>query len=88
MEGKYILWAMIAVQLIAWGWHQCKAGKLKDKHYIIFCYMMMCGQIGAGIECFLQQAWGTLAVQIYFFFFTGFGAFQRKRQMKKDPTTT
>lgn len=68
--------------MAAWGWHQLKAGQLKDRHYLIFCVMMMGGQVAAAIECTLGQTWGTLAVQIYFFIFTAIGGIQRYRQMQ------
>ena len=83
MPIRIILWVMMAVQMLAWAWMQKRGGKLDDKPYLIFCAMMMTGQLGAGLECIISQAWGTLVVQIYFFAFTFWGAIVRYRQMKK-----
>jgi hypothetical protein len=84
MEIKYILWLMMGAQMAAWAWMQFKGGKLGDKHYLIFCGMMMTGQTGASFECIMGQAWGTLVVQIYFFIFTFWGGIVRYRQMNKQ----
>lgn len=77
-----LLYAMMATQMAAWAWLQYKGGKLPDRSYIIFCGMLMIGQTGATIECILGQAWGTLAVQVYFFIFTAYGGWRRYQQME------
>lgn len=78
MTKRTILaWSLMACQMVAWAWLQFNGGQLSDRQYLIFCVGMMLGQVGASIECLGAKAWGTLAVQIYFFLFTVFGAVTR-----------
>jgi len=81
---RIVLYIMMGVQMLAWLWMQKRGGELADISYIVFCFMMMTGQTGAAIECVLMNAWGTLAVQVYFFIFSAYGAFVRYRKMKKN----
>ena len=77
---KKLLYFLIALQLIAWGWHQWKGGVLSAEQYYVFCGMMMCGQFAAGIECWIKKTRGTFVVQAYFFVWTGIGWIQRYAQ--------
>lgn len=81
-----MIWAMVACQLLAWSIFSLKGGKLADKPFLLFTLGMMIGQVGAGIETYLSQAWATLAVQAYFFLFTAIGGINRIRQMRKGRT--
>ncbi len=78
-----VLYLMIGLQLVAWGWFSWKGGKLSDKQFIVFTIGMLSGQIGAGIETFYDNAWGTFVVQVYFFVFTAFAGIKRYKSMKK-----
>ena len=80
--GRIILWIMLAVQCAAWAWIQYRGGKLEDKKYLIFCLGLMTGQLAGSIECYITQAWGTGLLQVYFFFWTGWGGIVRYRQMR------
>jgi fatty acid desaturase len=84
MTLHIVLWVMMAAQMAAWAWMQIKGGKLPDRSYVTFCALMMVGQIGAGIECFLGHAWGTFVIQAYFFVFTGWGGMIRYIQMRRN----
>lgn len=77
MKGQKFIYFLIALQLLAWGYHQWKGGQLAAQHYYIFCALMMAGQLGAGVECFVKRSWGTFVVQVYFFVWTGVGWLQR-----------
>jgi hypothetical protein len=81
MIQRYILWLMMAVQMVAWLWLQSHGGELEGFLYIWFCAGMMVGQIGASLECVMTKAWGTLIVQLYFFIFIGYGAIVRYLQV-------
>ncbi|MBT4209436.1 MAG: hypothetical protein HOE19_00735 [Candidatus Komeilibacteria bacterium] len=80
MKGQKLIYALIGLQLIAWGWHQWQGGQLSAQHYYIFCVGMLCGQLGAGIECWHKKSWGTFVVQCYFFVWTAIGGIQRYLQ--------
>ena len=77
MKFKIAIYTMISVQMIAWAFHQYHGGTLDTKSYVYFCAGMMVGQCGATVECFRSKAWGTLIVQLYFFFFTGLGMLKK-----------
>jgi len=74
---RVILWFMLSLQMIAWGVFSYFGGELSDKGFLIFSTLMLTGQVGGTVECFLTKAWATMAVQIFFFIFTAFGAYQR-----------
>ena len=78
---KLFLWLLMSCQMAAWAWFQSKGGQLADQPYFIFCGMLLLGLIGAGIECIMGKAWGTLVVQIYFFVFTAYGGIVRYLSM-------
>jgi len=59
-----------------------KGGKLLDKPFLIFTVGMLLGQLGAGIETFIKEAWGAHIVQVYFFIFTAIAGIKRYRQMR------
>lgn len=80
-KARAILYTMIAIQLIAWAWFSSQGGQLPDKAFLIFTFGMIIGQFGAGIETLVLRAWGTLAIQIWFFFFTTWGGIVRFMQM-------
>jgi hypothetical protein len=80
-KGQIFIYLMLSVQMIAWAIHQAKAGQLTDKPYLYFCSGMMIGQIGAAIECWRENARGTMILQIYFFFWTLWGFIVRALQM-------
>ncbi len=79
---RYVTWVMMAAQMAAWAWMQANGGRLGDGQYLLFCGMMMTGQVGAAIECVAGKAWGTLVVQIYFFIFTLVGGLVRFQHMR------
>jgi hypothetical protein len=79
---RFVIYAMVATQMASWAWIQSRGGRLPDRKYLAFCGMMMIGQTGASIECILGHAWGTLAVQIFFFIFTAWGGIVRLREMR------
>ncbi len=72
-----VLYAMMACQMVAWGWYTHRAGRVSDKGYFVFTLCMLLGQSGAGIETFHLRAWGAFAVQVYFFGFTAYGGIRR-----------
>ncbi len=80
-KGQIFIYLMLSIQMIAWAIHQIKAGQLTDQPYLYFCGGMMIGQIGATIECWRGKAWGTMILQIYFFFWTLWGFVVRALQM-------
>jgi hypothetical protein len=77
----YLFWPMMGLQMVAWAWLQKNGGTLEGKKYLWFCGGMMLGQLGASGECIMAKAWGTLVVQLYFFAFTAYGAYQRNKQL-------
>ncbi len=77
-----ILYSLISLQLIAWGWFSWHGGNLTDKQFIIFTFGMLAGQTGAGIETYLNNAWGAFIVQVYFFTFTAFAGIKRYKNIK------
>lgn len=79
---RIAIYAMVAIQMASWAWIQSRGGRLPDRQYVAFCGMMMTGQTGAAVECVLGHAWGTLAVQIFFFVFTAWGGIVRLREIK------
>lgn len=74
---KFVLYAMIACQLVAWAWFSSQGGQIQDKQFLVFTAMMLLGQLGAGIETFILRAWGAFAVQVWFFGFTAYGGIVR-----------
>ena len=78
-----VIYLMIGLQLVVWGWFSWKGGKLSDKQFIVFTIGMLSGQIGAGLETFYNHAKGTFIVQVYFFVFTAFAGLKRYKSMKK-----
>jgi hypothetical protein len=76
MKGKKLTYALIGLQFIAWGWYQWQGGQLSAQHYYIFCIGMLCGQVGAGIECWRNKSWGTFLAQCYFSVWTVIGGIQ------------
>lgn len=74
---KKILYVMIVIQLIVWGWFSIRGGRLGDTEFFIFTIGMLIGQIGAGVETFISKSWGTFTVQVYFFCFTLYGGIVR-----------
>lgn len=79
----FIIYCMIGAQFIAWGWFSLKDGKLKDNQFYIFTVGMLLGQIAASFETFLSEAWGTFAIQLYFFVFTAYAGIKRFWDAKK-----
>lgn len=77
---KIILWLMMGCQMLSWAWFSFKGGNLNNKQFLIFTVGMLLGQLGAGIETYLQGAFGSCIVQIYFFVFTLFAGYQRWRK--------
>lgn len=77
----WILYLMVACQMIAWGWFSKRGGELSDKQFFLFTAGMLIGQLGAGIDTW-GTSWPTFYVQVYFFFFTAFGGIQRWRKRK------
>lgn len=77
-----ILYAMMACQLIVWGWFSSKGGQVSDKGFLLFTAGMLLGQFGAGVETFHLRAWGAFVVQVYFFIFTAYGGYKRYHQMQ------
>lgn len=77
-----VLYAMMACQLIAWGWFSAKGGKVSDRGFLRFTVGMLLGQLGAGVETFQLHAWGAFVIQAYFFIFTAYGGYKRWHQMK------
>jgi len=71
------LWIMVSCQMLAWLYLMHRGEKITHTGYLIFTIGMMLGQLGAGIDCFIQHAWPTLIVQIFFFFATLYGALRR-----------
>jgi hypothetical protein len=82
-----ILWILVGVQLVAWGWFMYKGGMLSDKKFILYTLGMLLGQLATGVETYQQQSWRAFTTQAYFLTFTIFGGIQRYRQMKKNRTT-
>ena len=80
-RAKAVLYAMIAFQLVGWAWFSSQGGILPDKEFLVFSVMMLSGQLAAGIETFVMKAWGTCAIQVWFFGFTTWGAIVRLLQM-------
>lgn len=78
---KIVVWVMLAMQMIAWGWIQSNGGQLHDREYILFCIGMMIGQIGGTIECLAGKAWGTMILQVYFLIWTAIGMLVRVQKM-------
>ncbi|MFN7160441.1 MAG: hypothetical protein ACK4NC_02410 [Candidatus Gracilibacteria bacterium] len=72
------------IMLCSWGWMQSRGGQLSDKEYYVFNTGMICGQIGVTLEGLMTGAWGTIAVQGYFFIFTVYGMYQRSKQNKEN----
>lgn len=79
---RWIVWSLVACQMTAWAWLQFRGGQLNDREYIVFCFCMMLGQIGAGIECLKTKAWGTMVAQAYFFIFTLIGVIIRLAHLR------
>ncbi len=77
-----ILWLMVTAQMIAWAWFSLKAGKLSDKAFLVFTVGMLLGQLGAGIETYMLEAWRAFVIQGFFFLFTVYGGYKRFKQMK------
>lgn len=77
-----ILYVMMMIQMVAWMLFSLKGGKLADRNFLIFTVGMLSGQIGAGIETYIMEAWGAFAIQVFFFAFTAIGGIQRLRQMR------
>lgn len=76
-KTRLLLYAMIGCQLLAWGWFSLKGGSLPNEQFLFFTGGMLLGQAGAAVETYRTRAWGTFAVQIYFFAFTAWGGFIR-----------
>lgn len=76
-KAKFVLYTMIGCQLLAWGWFSLKGGNLPDEQFMFFTGGMLLGQIGAAVETYRTKAWGTFAIQIYFFAFTAWAGFVR-----------
>jgi len=73
------LWIMVSCQMLAWLYLMHRGEGISRREYLIFTIGMMLGQMGAGIDCFIQQAWPTLIVQVFFFFATLYGALRKFR---------
>ena len=76
-RARFIIYGMIACQLAVWGWFSSMGGELGDTAFLVFTGGMLLGQAGAAVETFVQRAWGTLVVQLYFFVFTTIGGIVR-----------
>lgn len=77
-----IIYFMAASQMAAYAIFSQKGGVLSDKDFFFFSAGMMIGQLGTGIECLVHHSIATLLVQIYFFGFTGYGAWVRFKGVK------
>ena len=82
MRIEFITWPLMGIMMGGWAWMQYHKGELDGKHYLWFCAMMMGGQIGGSIDCYVKGNLYMVFVQIYFFAFTLWGAIQRYREMK------
>ena len=80
-RARFIIYGMIACQLVAWGWFSSRGGELGDTAFLVFTGGMLLGQAGAAVETFIQRASGTLVVQLYFFIFTAVGGIIRLIRM-------
>lgn len=72
-----MVYALIAGQMLAWAWFASKGGEMSDVEFYIFTFGMIAGQVGATYETFKLKAWGTMAVQLWFFAFTAWAGLVR-----------
>lgn len=82
----YIIYFLIVMQMLAWLFFSLKGGKISDKQFYLFTLGMLLGQFGASIETFINNSWGTFAVQLYFFIFTLIGGIKRYNLAKQKTT--
>lgn len=80
-KAKMFIYVMIACQILAWTWFSTQGGKVSDTSFLIFTMGMLLGQTGTSVETFVNKAWGTFAVQVWFFIFTLYGGIVRFLQM-------
>lgn len=80
---RILSYVLMMIMLFVWGWMQSRGGQLSDKEYFIFNSGMICGQVGVTLEGLMTGAWGTIAVQGYFFIFTAYGMYQRSTMENK-----
>jgi hypothetical protein len=81
---EVIVWLAVSLQIVAWFYFSYKGGELTNKKFYLFTFGMMIGQLAAGVETYLATAWGTFAVQVFFFLSTGYAGIQRYRKVKKN----
>ena len=76
-----LLWFMMGIQFVGWGWFSVKGGNLNNQEFLIFSAAMIFGQVAAGIDSYGKAAWRAFAAQAYFGVFTVVGAVMRFLQM-------
>lgn len=80
MDSRMLFWALLGVQLAGYAWYFSRAGQVSSRQFVWFCISQVCGQVGAGAECFTRGAWGTMVVQLAFSAFTAVGIVRARRR--------
>ncbi len=85
MEIRYVLWAGIGLQVLAFLWFSLKGGILGDKEFYLFTVCMFAGQAGTAGEGYMSSSinWGAVIGQGIFFIITLIGGIQRFRLARK-----
>lgn len=79
-----IFFVMIVIQSAAYLWFQAKAGVVSHKKYMIANGCFMFGQAAQMGDGFLNGAWASFSIALFYFAMTAFGIFQRYRMMRGE----
>lgn len=79
-----VFFLMIITQSLAYLWFQAKGGVVSHRNYIIVNACFMVGQSAQAVDSFLNGAWASFSVAIFFFVMTSMGIIKRYLIMKQD----